>query len=328
MWARGRVENRLVFSTDAWPQRDRFAIWREEILGRYPHCEITTQDQAGFRATAEMQRVAAIAIGRNSSTAVEFKRTRDLLGNGDDSLLVGLMERGAGCHIQGEIAQKFAAGDAIIDDRAYCGKLSATNDAKFWVLHIPRRSIAPLLPGVKSFAGERLDRDRTAKRLLFHYLDGSLDAGLQFTGAAARRYEQHIVDLIALALGAQGEVRETIERGDLRAVRRAAILHEIETYLRDPKLAPQAVAMRLGITPRYLRKLLEETGKGFSEHLLDKRLERAAALLRDPERRNARIADIAYASGFGDLSYFNRAFRHRYGLAPSDMRAAALADDS
>jgi AraC-like DNA-binding protein len=98
--------------------------------------------------------------------------------------------------------------------------------------------------------------------------------------------------------------------------------------LHDPKLTTPAVAARLGITPRYLRKLLEATGKSFSKHLMDKRLERAAALLRDPQQRDTRIAAVAYACGFSDLSYFNRVFRRRYGLTPSRMRAAALGDAS
>lgn len=114
------------------------------------------------------------------------------------------------------------------------------------------------------------------------------------------------------------------DNNNVRAVRRAAILDEIETHLPDPKLTPAAVAGRLGITSRYLRKLLEQTGKSFSAHLLAKRLERAAALLRDPRQRDARIATIAYACGFNDLSYFNRVFRRRYGVTPSDMRASAL----
>ena len=69
--------------------------------------------------------------------------------------------------------------------------------------------------------------------------------------------------------------------------------------------------------------MLEETGKSFSEHLLDRRLERAAVLLRDAAGANSRIADVAFACGFGDLSYFNRVFRRRYGATPSDMREAA-----
>jgi AraC-like DNA-binding protein len=182
-----------------------------------------------------------------------------------------------------------------------------------------------LLPGVKRFIGAALDRDITARHLLFHYPRGVV--GRQFGFHRQRRYELHIIGLVALALGAEGEARHVIEHdNDVRAVRRAAILQDIGALLSDPKLAAPAVAARLGITPRYLRKLLEETGKSFSEHLLDKRLERAAALLREPDQRDARIAGIAYACGFGDLSYFNRAFRRRYGLTPSDMRATALGE--
>jgi AraC-like DNA-binding protein len=35
------------------------------------------------------------------------------------------------------------------------------------------------------------------------------------------------------------------------------------------------------------------------------------------------ITDIAFASGFGDVSHFNRVFRRRYGDTPSGVRAAA-----
>jgi len=39
-----------------------------------------------------------------------------------------------------------------------------------------------------------------------------------------------------------------------------------------------------------------------------------------PERK---ISTIALDAGFGDLSYFNRAFRRRYGMRPSGLRGAA-----
>ncbi|RUU46363.1 AraC family transcriptional regulator [Mesorhizobium sp. M6A.T.Ca.TU.002.02.2.1] len=36
------------------------------------------------------------------------------------------------------------------------------------------------------------------------------------------------------------------------------------------------------------------------------------------------ISSIAFEAGFGDLSYFHRAFRRLYGATPSDIRQGML----
>jgi AraC-like DNA-binding protein len=43
-------------------------------------------------------------------------------------------------------------------------------------------------------------------------------------------------------------------------------------------------------------------------------------VLLDPRHAHQSIGAIAYASGFGDLSHFNHAFRRRYGATPSEVR--------
>jgi|SRR5580698_3484538 AraC-like DNA-binding protein len=114
-----------------------------------------------------------------------------------------------------------------------------------------------------------------------------------------------------------------IGRHDIRAARRAAVLREIENRIGDPGLSAISIARLLGITSRYVHLLLEETGKSFTYHVLERRLERAVVLLRDPRWRYRKIAEIAAESGFTDLSYFNRAFRRHFGTTPSDIRATA-----
>jgi AraC-like DNA-binding protein len=118
-----------------------------------------------------------------------------------------------------------------------------------------------------------------------------------------------------------------IGRLDIRAARRAAVLREIENRSGDPGLSAATIARLLGITSRYVHLLLEETGKSFTYHVLERRLERAVALLRDPRWRHRKIADVAAEVGFTDLSYFNRAFRRRFGATPSDMREIASRRD-
>jgi AraC-like DNA-binding protein len=82
----------------------------------------------------------------------------------------------------------------------------------------------------------------------------------------------------------------------------------------------------LGVTPRYVHLLLEETGRSFTYHLLQRRLEKAAVLLRDPQWRDRKVSDVASEAGFTDLSYFSRSFRRHYGVTPTDVRTAARRD--
>jgi len=70
----------------------------------------------------------------------------------------------------------------------------------------------------------------------------------------------------------------------------------------------------------YVHDLMAEQGESFSEAVNRLRLELAARLLADPAWKARRIGEIAYAVGYGDVSYFNRLFRRRFGESPRDYR--------
>jgi len=89
-------------------------------------------------------------------------------------------------------------------------------------------------------------------------------------------------------------------------------------------LTMPALAARHRVTARYIRKLFETEGLTFSKFLLDERLARARRVLMDASRSAETISAIAFACGFGDLSYFNRVFRRQNGATPSEVRAAAV----
>jgi transcriptional regulator GlxA family with amidase domain len=167
----------------------------------------------------------------------------------------------------------------------------------------------------------RIDRDSEALRLLVSYLNMLQD--FSFATPDLRRLAvTHIDDLVALAIGCTRDGQAVALGRGKRAARLQAIKNDILANLADPDLSVAAVALRHKVTARYIHKLFETEGITFSHYVLGERLTRAHCILTDTRYNAMTISTIAYAAGFGDLSYFNRAFRRRYSAAPTEVRAA------
>lgn len=110
---------------------------------------------------------------------------------------------------------------------------------------------------------------------------------------------------------------------DRRMGRLMAIKADIEVRLERRDLSLEMIAGLHGVTPRAIQKAFEGEGRAFSEYVLERRLERAWLKLVSAEEDRLSISSVAFEVGFGDLSYFNRCFRKRFGCSPSQARAAA-----
>jgi AraC-like DNA-binding protein len=96
---------------------------------------------------------------------------------------------------------------------------------------------------------------------------------------------------------------------------------------RDEALTIAGLASQLGEQEYRLRRLINgHLGyRNFSAFVGDYRLAEVKAALADPAQRDVPILTIALDSGFGSLGPFNRAFREREGMTPSEFRALAAA---
>jgi AraC-like DNA-binding protein len=133
----------------------------------------------------------------------------------------------------------------------------------------------------------------------------------------------HLLDLVAAALGPSTEAADIVTERGVKAARLQAILAEIARRFSEPDFDLDDVSAALGVSRRYVQKLLDGTGKSFTGHLAECRLERAFTMLTDPQHLHLAIIDIALEVGFGDISHFNRTFRRHFGETPSGVRAAS-----
>jgi len=95
------------------------------------------------------------------------------------------------------------------------------------------------------------------------------------------------------------------------------IVREIEQQpAADRKL--NDLARQAGVSPwHFLRTFEQITGVTPHQYILRTRLREAATRL---VHDRARVIDVVYDSGFGDVSNFNRTFRAEYGVSPRDWR--------
>ena len=156
---------------------------------------------------------------------------------------------------------------------------------------------------------------------LYRYVDLLLSKGpFDAEGPLAGHIDTTMIDLLALALNAEGDGAELARVRGLKSARAQAIIAEIRARYFEPAFSVRDVARKLRLSPRYVQNLLGETGKSFVERVLELRLQRARSMLADRRRDRMRIGDIADACGFNEVSYFNRSFRRRFGASPREYR--------
>jgi AraC-like DNA-binding protein len=179
------------------------------------------------------------------------------------------------------------------------------------------------VPNVDDAVLRLIPRDTGALKLLVNYVGMLEDDEALATPELRRLVVNQIYDLAALAIGATRDAAAVAEERGVRAARLRAIKTDIAERANQHDLTVAAVAARQGISESYVRKLFETEGTSFSEFVLGQRLVRAHRLLTDPRFAARSVTSVAFDSGFGDVSYFNRSFRRRYGATPSEIRAEA-----
>ncbi|HEX6358396.1 helix-turn-helix domain-containing protein [Actinophytocola sp.] len=134
---------------------------------------------------------------------------------------------------------------------------------------------------------------------------------------AASRLGEAGLHLIA---GTLSETSATSCADEAADALRLQILAYVRTHLADPDLSHARVAAAHHMAGRTLHRLFEHEPCTVTDYIRTQRLEAVHRDLTDPLLRNRSIATLASRWGFTDQAHFTRAFRARYGTAPSHAR--------
>ncbi len=168
-----------------------------------------------------------------------------------------------------------------------------------------------------------VNRNSQTLALLLEYIRALAKNGMPSAAKARHLVARYLIDLAILAITEPPLGESQIDCAI--AARRAAMLDYVASHFCDPNLSGAGVAKRLGISQRYLQRLLEATGKTFTQHVNELRLDRAFLLL-VTRGGDKRVSDIAFDVGYSDLTNFYRHFRSRFGDTPTGVAGSAPAE--
>jgi len=313
---------RVRISTQDIPESKRFATWRE-VYGRgIFNVDIEPIGDAPFRADVTFNLLPNATIAGGSRSPAHHRVTPELVGRGRDIIAISVLRSGTASATQfgRELIDGIGSASVLSTDAPSTSTMQSAGSSI--TLALSRPIIAALVPNLSQAFGRGISSDNAALYLLTRYVD-IVQAGdeSQFR-EIAHTVSTHIFDLAALALGARGDSADIAKQRGAKAARLAAIRSDILGRLGHGDLSADGIAARHGISSRYLRKLFEEEGSSFSWFVLTERMVRVRRMLVD-HYCHLNVAQIAHENGFGDISYFNRAFRSHFGATPSDLREAA-----
>lgn len=209
-------------------------------------------------------------------------------------------------------------GDFLLFDPSQPLELTFTEPTQTIVLRLPVPYVEARMPRLKQMVGIPVRGDSGAGALFSRFLRtawSQLETGENDWGDTMSDVIWPLLDL------AYSSVHPTTLDMNRRDLRRRAVLDLIEAHLCETELDTHRIATRVGVSARYVQLLFAEMATTPSAYIQRRRLERAASRL-DKEGSDVTITEIAFDVGFNDLSSFCRSFRRRFGMSPSDYRAA------
>ncbi|MAZ15902.1 MAG: hypothetical protein CL535_06160 [Ahrensia sp.] len=322
-----------AISSSVFPEHNRLNSWREHFGEQFLRLQIDPLDDEPFRYDASFTMMQGLHVSRGSVSAIRCTRTRDLIDDSNDDMVILIPQRGMMRVMEGGKEMTIGSGDALVRRSSEVGQTLSTG-GEYLTMSVPHSALAGQVLDIDRLGFAIVPEGNTALGLLASYLNAILASNIRENGqgpdlAASILAARHVHELTGLVLDSSRDNwyrLDTVGSG-IQEARMAAIRSEIERHAGDPDFSINDVARRQGVSPGYIRKLLAARGERFTDTLRAARLDLACRMLRDHRHQQSRILEIAYHCGFSDISYFNRSFRQRFGMTPGDARRQDPAND-
>lgn len=314
-----RPENAVRYRGEA--RGSPFEGWVEDVCRGLVKVDVTPLSPGIVDCSMVMTALPEVRLGLFDVTAIAFAA----LPTDDPWLYLQLPEEtDLHLHHCGREMEIQGGGTGLADAGTTTARTVLPRGGRFRTIGIDRRALISACPGAEDLVVRSLDVSPGLLGLIRSYHASVMQYSAELDPTQQIAVSKHFIDLVSLGLASTGAFRDQAVSRGLAEARLSAIKTFILDNLEDAGLSPARVAAHFKITTRYLHMLFSRHDVTFGDFVIENRLERCSRALQDPRQAHLTISEVALGAGFNDLSYFNRTFRRRFGLTPSDVRESAL----
>ena len=290
------------------------AYWKEIVCSTYVPLNCEFLGEGTFESSICASSIGGAELTHVKAAASRFRRTkRELQSSESDEYLVCVLKEGVNRFSQADRSIELEAGDLWVIDTARPYSLDCPTRYEALLLKVPRRDFIARFPLVEHCVAQRISTSGLYGQLAATVLN---ETALQLRDQGTPpggRLMMPILDLIGLAL------EDACSQDSLPSIRYLRIAERAKEvlmdHLFDPEFNVSLVPSMIGVSTRTLSRAFAESGEAPSRWLWQKRLDAARGMLLSPRRPS--VLEVAMTCGFNDMSHFSRAFKKRFGTAPS-----------
>jgi len=311
-----------VFDLNSVDRRERYEIWRDSVSCIFQvDAERDVRDD-GFYAKVDAHMFGPLMLVRTQSREHSWQRIPSVMArDGMDHYMIQLFEHG-GMQWETEAGtRELRPRSLVVFDLAQEVR-SRTPDFSNLTMIVPREMLEGSLKSPDDQHLRVLSDEEPVAALLREHMISLKRLASRTSLQQAIETAPATVGLAAACLNASINPDAPDQGAGVAMAQLATIRRFIEANLSKPELSADWIAKRVGVSRSKLYQLFDTFG-GVGAYVRDRRLRRALLALTDKRSRHRPIYDIGLASGYTSDAAFSRAFRARYGIAPSDVRNRA-----
>lgn len=307
------------FDTGKVEAKERLDYWSTNVLCRMSISGIGAK--SGFFGRLLRAQGHLGEFWDHTSDAIRVERSSQrCTSDGGDEIYVGLLVDGPSRINQNGNDRTLAAGNLYVTDFARPVRAEWSPHREIAIV-IPRERVTAVA-GRRAImlGGTRLDQHGLAELLASHMaLTARRMRSMSLTERKAAI--DAAVDLACALLRTAADNAGELLPNDILAVARI-IIDQRHT---DTELSPAHIAAAVGCSRSELYRAFAGQPESVAASIWAARLDRARSMLALRPALDLSIGQISARCGFLDPSTFNRMFRNRYGMTPSEMREIASA---